>query len=147
MKTAEIKALPGHGSKCPKCGVGTMMTRMVSQGEKAGTVFLGCNNWRPNDETSCGHTIWPEAASPVAEAKPTTKASRGRKCPKCHTGQLKERTIKNGENAGKSFHSCDNWRPNDDSSCDYKEWPKLPAPAYKYKPKPAPRYRPPRPRF
>ncbi|WP_395517724.1 topoisomerase DNA-binding C4 zinc finger domain-containing protein [Pseudorhizobium flavum] len=146
MKTAQINPAPGHGTKCLKCGVGKMVTRIVSKGDKAGMVFLGCNNWRPNDETSCRHTIWPAAAAPAAE-KQTPKTSRGRKCPKCQTGSLRERQIKKGDNEGKTFWSCDNWRPNDDTSCDYKEWPKLPAPAYKYKPKPAPRYRPPRPRF
>lgn len=125
MKSAEIKPASGHGTRCPKCGVGKMETRMVSKGEKAGTVFLGCNNWRPNDETSCCHSVWPEAASSKNEA------SNGRACPKCSVGYMKERQVKKGEKAGTTFYSCSNWRPNDETSCGFAEWPKLPAPEYK----------------
>ncbi len=126
MKTAEIKPAPGHGTLCPKCGAGQLVTRMVSKGEKAGMVFLGCNNWRPNDPNSCGNTIWPTTASSAKD-----DASKGRACPKCGVGSMKERLVKKGEKAGTTFFSCSNWRPNDETSCGHAEWPKLPAPEYK----------------
>lgn len=41
------------GKKCPKCGQGHMVERVIKNGDKKGTKFKGCDNY-PN----CKHTEW-----------------------------------------------------------------------------------------
>jgi len=43
------------GPKCKKCGIGVMVERFS---KKSGKKFLGCNNWRANDPTSCDAVDW-----------------------------------------------------------------------------------------
>lgn len=44
---------PAKGKKCPKCGVGVMITREIKKGPKAGNKFKGCSNY-----PKCTHTEW-----------------------------------------------------------------------------------------
>lgn len=46
-------------------------------------------------------------------------ATDGETCPKCNSGTMVERTVKNGANAGKKFHSCNAY-----PKCNHAVWPK-----------------------
>jgi ssDNA-binding Zn-finger/Zn-ribbon topoisomerase 1 len=87
-----------------------LVTRAISKGDNAGKRFLACNNWRKDDPTSCKHAVWPKADSPSPGSMAAANSNRGTPCPKCGKGNMVERTIKNGANAGKTFFSCTNWR-------------------------------------
>lgn len=121
IKGVSIDPLEGHGSQCPKCGKGIMVTRVLRQGENKGKRYLACNAWNKDDPNSCRHAVWPEADRP--KVKPME--GDGTRCPKCGKGTLRTRVIRKGESKGKTFLSCDNWVKDDpSSSCDYVQWPK-----------------------
>lgn len=50
-----VASLQGHGVTCPKCKVGTMLTREVKAGKAKGKTFLGCSNY-----PTCTHSEWPQ---------------------------------------------------------------------------------------
>src|SRR5690606_30791209 len=62
IKGASIEPLPGHGETCPKCGSGTMVTRMLSKGEHKGKKFLVCDAYDRGNPNSCRHAVWPDSA-------------------------------------------------------------------------------------
>lgn len=114
----EVEPLPGHGKTCPTCGKGKMLTRMIGQGEHKGKRFLACDQWSKDDKNSCKHTEGlPERPQPKAPSE--LMPGDGTKCPKCKKGILRTRQAKSSD---KLFLACDNWRPNDKSSCDYVMW-------------------------
>lgn len=49
------KELAGHGSTCPKCQKGKMVTRQIKTGKMKGKTFLGCSNY-----PICSHSEWPK---------------------------------------------------------------------------------------
>ena len=120
IKGASIEPLEGHGQTCPKCGKGQLLTRVVQKGEQKGKRFLSCNAWKKDDPNSCDYSAWPESG-PRKPVKPME--GDGQQCPKCGKGRLVTRAIGKGDNKGKTFLSCDNWRKGDPMSCDYVKWP------------------------
>lgn len=105
----QVDPMPGHGSTCPTCGKGTLVTRKSA---KSGKRFMSCTNWRKDDPTSCKHVVWDDA--PAADAMD----GDGTKCTKCGLGTMRTRKSK----TGKRFLSCDNWRKDDPKSCDNVVW-------------------------
>lgn len=69
----------------------------------------------PTVSYSKGKTSATKSSSGGGAAKKTT----GKKCPQCKKGNLVTKTIKNGDNAGKTFKGCSNY-----PECKYTEWPK-----------------------
>src|SRR3546814_9831109 len=112
---AEVPPLEGHGKACPKCGKGKLVTRAVSQGKHKGSRFLGCDGRRKDDPASCDYTEWPR---PDIEAV----AGDGEACPTCKKGKLITRQVMKGDNKGRRYLSCDNWRKGDDTSCNHFAW-------------------------
>jgi DNA topoisomerase-3 len=106
-----VKPLPGDGNVCPKCGKGRLRTRVIRQGDKKGERFLSCDAYDASDEGSCRYSEW---AVVVVEPLP----GDGAVCPKCGKGRLKTRLSK----AKDRYLSCDNWRKDDPSACDYFDW-------------------------
>lgn len=49
------KELAGHGTTCPKCQKGKMVTRQIKTGKMKGKTFLGCSNY-----PACSHSEWPK---------------------------------------------------------------------------------------
>lgn len=113
-----IEPLPGHGSECPNCGKGALVTRMIAKGERKGQRFLACNAWRRDDPDSCSHAVWPDDRT---EVKPLE--GHGAPCEKCGKGKMVTREIRKGDNKGKKFLACDNWRRDDPDSCTNRVWP------------------------
>lgn len=113
----EVRPIEGHGDTCPKCGKGKLITKMIMSGNHQGKKYLSCDNWRKDDPAACDYRAWPQ---PKIEPLP----EHGQACPKCGKGKLVTRQIARGEQKGKRFVSCDNWRKDDPSACDYTAWPK-----------------------
>ncbi len=109
-----VEPLPDHGSACPKCGKGKMMTKMVRAGEHKGKRFLSCDNYRKDDPTSCGHSAWPQV-------KVDPLPGDGDACPACGKGHM--RTRKSAK-TGDRFLSCDAYKKDDPASCRHAEWPR-----------------------
>jgi len=83
------------GDLCPECGQ-PLVIRRGRRGK-----FIGCSGW-----PKCRYT----APLPVP----------GVTCPECGGAVVERRTRK-----GRRFYGCINWRPDDDTSCQWKSW-KLP---------------------
>lgn len=113
----EVRPIEGHGEACPKCKKGKLLTKMIMSGNHQGKKYLSCDNWRKGDESSCDYRAWPQ---PKIEPLP----EHGQACPKCNKGKLVTRQIARGDSKGKRFVSCDNWRKDDPTACDYTAWPK-----------------------
>ena len=94
-KGKPIKALPGDGSKCEKCGEGIMRTLVAKQGPNAGKTFLVCGR------AECRHI-------PRKEIPPLP--GDGNPCPAClaagRNGTLRTLIASKGPNAGKTFLVC-----------------------------------------
>jgi len=112
----KIDPMPGEGQSCPKCGSGTMVTRMSRNGSR----FLSCSNWRKDDPNSCNHVVWDDA-KPKVDPMP----GDGQPCGKCGKGVMRTRATKDG----RRFLSCDNWRRDDPSSCNNVVWDNSSPPA------------------
>lgn len=112
----KVKPLEGDGQDCPKCGKGKLVTREITRGEHKGKRFLSCDNWKKDDPSSCSYSVFPQ---PKVEKLP----GDGDVCPKCGKGKMVTRMIGQGENKGKRFLSCDNWRKDDPSSCSNRVFP------------------------
>lgn len=121
IKGASIEPLEGHGEVCPSCGVGKMVTRMVSRGDHKGKKFLFCNAYDRDNPDSCKHSIWPN--SPRKEVKPIE--GHGEVCPQCNKGKLVTREVLKGAHKGKKFLSCDAWSKDNPNSCNYSRWPQV----------------------
>jgi len=109
-----VEPLPGTGEICPKCGKGRMRTVVGKKGDLKGKRYMRCDNWRPNDDSSCNHVVWPERSRPKVDPMP----GDGTSCPQCGKGTLVTRLTK----TGKRFLSCNNWRKDDSSSCNHVVW-------------------------
>jgi len=105
----KVDPMPGDGSTCPKCGKGTLATRL----SKSGNRFMSCTNWKQGDPASCDHVVWDDS-KPKANAMP----GDGQTCTKCGKGTMRTRVSKEG----KRRLSCDNWRKDDPTSCDNVVW-------------------------
>lgn len=101
-----VPPIEGHGTKCPKCGSGELLTRMIQKGEHKGKKYLSCTR-RPD----CDYIQWP---------KPNIKPieGHGETCPTCKQGKLVTREIMKGDNKGKKFLSCDRY-----PECKHSQWP------------------------
>lgn len=108
-KKPAVKAMPGDGETCPKCGQGRMVTRMSKTGKR----FLSCNAWKKDDPNSCNNVVWDNDSSNVSKMP-----GDGQQCSKCGKGVMRTRTSK----AGKRFLSCDNWKKDDPNSCNNVVW-------------------------
>jgi len=107
IKGASIATLPGHGTACPACGQGTLITRQINKGEHKGKKFLSCDRY-----PDCKHVVWEQK-----EVKPIE--GHGAACPACAKGQLLTKEIQKGEHKGKKFLSCSNY-----PECRHAQWPK-----------------------
>jgi DNA topoisomerase-3 len=82
----KIDPISGHGEKCTKCGVGTMLTREVRKGDHKGKKFLSCDQYRA---TGCSNSIWPKPKIKPADG-------HGEDCPECSDGKMETRKSKKG---------------------------------------------------
>lgn len=82
----KIDPIEGHGTKCPKCGEGTLQTRQVQAGEHKGKKFLSCDQYRVS---GCKYSAWPRPAVKPIEG-------HGKQCPKCQKGKMETRKSKKG---------------------------------------------------
>ena len=94
IATETIEELPGHGSECPQCKKGKMITRVARKGPSKGKRFLCC------EDRDCGY-IHREP-----KEKPKPLPGHGETCPKCEKGTLVTRMARKGPSKGKSFLSC-----------------------------------------
>jgi DNA topoisomerase-3 len=53
-QSMSVKPLSGHGTACPVCKSGQLMTRLIKQGSSKGKTFLGCSNY-----PTCKHSVFP----------------------------------------------------------------------------------------
>lgn len=105
--------LDGHGTTCPKCGQGVLLTREIGRGEHKGKKFLSCSHY-PN----CDHREWPKKVIAPLEG-------HGRPCPKCGQGVMETREFtKDGKTA--RFLSCSRYR----DGCKHAERPVPPLPGH-----------------
>lgn len=120
------KLLDGDGKTCPECGIGTMRTRKA---RKTGKTFLGCDNWRKDDDSSCTHSEWPDDGSSSGSGGSGSRRTRssggvsshpkeGTECPQCGNGKLK---LRHSKKNGTPFLSCDSWKPGAADNCGYIE--------------------------
>ncbi|HEB93146.1 MAG TPA: DNA topoisomerase III [Gammaproteobacteria bacterium] len=105
-------AASGAGAPCPACGK-PLVVRKGRNGP-----FLGCSGY-----PGCRHTQAVDGAAragrkPAGSPRPAAKPGAGKPCPDCGTGQLVQRTVKNGGNAGKPFIGCTNF-----PDCRHFAWP------------------------
>jgi len=96
----KVAPIEGHGTPCPKCSSGKMITKEIFKGEHKGKKFLSCDQY-----PTCKTVQWPQ---------PKAIAGHGKPCPKCSDGKLQTRKSK----AGKSFLGCNNY-----PKCDGVEFP------------------------
>lgn len=120
IKGVSVEPLEGHGQTCPQCGKGRLLTRVVQKGDNKGKRFLSCDGWKKDDPNSCSYSAWPDSGP--KKAVPAMEGD-GETCPKCGKGKLVTRMIQKGDNKGKTFLSCNNWKKGDPSSCNYVKWP------------------------
>ena len=100
---------PDANHPCPECHK-PMVTRKGSNGP-----FWGCSGY-----PACKHTQpIKEAPTPVRTPSSAKKPGAGQSCPDCDTGQLVQRTVRSGKNAGRPFVGCTNY-----PECRYFAWPK-----------------------
>ena len=109
-----VKPIEGHGTLCAKCGVGTLMTLEVYQGDHKGKRFLRCTN-----RDTCDFRKWE-----APKIKPIE--GHGNRCSVCvkegRMGTLETRMVqKDGPNKGKAFLSCTAY-----PECKHLEWPGVP---------------------
>lgn len=100
-------AIEGHGTTCPKCGKGKMLTRVVQKdGPSKGKSFLGC------DVPECRHSVWPED-------KVEPLAGHGKDCPECKKGKMRTKGLTSNKD-GKKYRLlvCDRA-----PECKHEEWP------------------------
>lgn len=116
-----VPKLPGDGDKCPTCGKGTLVTRMLNSGDHKGRRYLSCTEYRRDDPKACKHVVWEQREQKPVEALP----GDGKPCPTCGKGKLVTRMVsKDGPNKGKRFLACDANVRGDPKSCSFMEWPK-----------------------
>lgn len=122
-----IKPLPGHGTPCPSCGKGTLITRqIVLKKDKSKKIILTCSANDHNDPNSCKYVDWGDGPKVVVEPLP----DHGKTCPKCGKGKMLTRMINKGEHQGKRFLSCDQWSKDNPKSCSHSEGlPERPKPS------------------
>jgi DNA topoisomerase-3 len=127
IKGQTIKPLPGHGTTCPSCGKGTLITRqIILKKDKSKKVILSCTANDQNDPNSCKYVDWGDGPKVVVEPLP----DHGKSCPKCGKGKMLTRMISKGEHQGKRFLSCDQWSKDDPKSCSHSEGlPERPKPS------------------
>jgi len=82
------------GELCPECGE-PLVIRRGRRGK-----FIGCSGW-----PKCRYT----APIPLPDVT----------CPECGAAVVERRTRK-----GRRFYGCINWRPDDDTSCQWTSWKK-----------------------
>ncbi len=115
---ATIKLLEGHGTVCPSCGKGTLMTReVIMKKDKTKKRILVCSANNREDPTSCQYIDW--GNGPKTEIEPLP--DHGKACPKCGKGKMLTRMVGQGEHKGLRFLSCDQWSKDDKNSCNYSE--------------------------
>lgn len=114
----QVQQLPGTGEKCPSCGVGDLVTRVVQSGDHKGKSYLSCDRRNQNDPDACKFAKWPDTDIPKLEG-------HGDTCPKCGNGKLITRMVHKGDHKGKRFLACDAYdSKNPAGSCDYTAWEK-----------------------
>ena len=104
---------------CPDCG--KFLRRR--KGKKG--FFWGCSGYpeckttRPDSRGKPGKTK-PRTTSQSTSPKKASaqQAKTGSPCPQCKSGNLVQRTVKNGKNAGKPFVGCTDY-----PKCNYFSWP------------------------
>lgn len=104
----KIDPVEGHGTPCPKCGEGQMLTRQVTKdGPHKGKKYLGCSRYKEG----CQHTSWPQPKVDPIEG-------HGKDCAVCGKGKMltKEITAKTGKKY--KLLSCNNY-----PECKNSEWP------------------------
>jgi DNA topoisomerase-1 len=82
------------GEMCPECGK-PLLVKLGRYGK-----FIGCSGW-----PDCDYS----APVPLS----------GVSCPECGGPVLEKRSQR-----GRKFYGCGNWRPNDESSCQWASWKK-----------------------
>jgi DNA topoisomerase-1 len=87
------------------CGKGYLQSRKSKQGNH----FWGCSNY-----PECKRTLPDDGGKPgkkqtKTSGSPKVTQAAGEACPTCKGGTLVLRTIKNGQNAGKTFYGCTNF--------------------------------------
>jgi DNA topoisomerase-3 len=90
---------------CPACG---KPMRRISRSKPKKSVFWGCSDY-PN----CKETL-PDNKGKPGIRRDIKKSNQkqlvvGEKCPQCSTGNLLQKTIQSGKNAGKVFVGCSNY--------------------------------------
>lgn len=94
---APVPPAAGDGTVCPKCKVGRLVTKKSAKG----AIYLSCNNWKGKDQPgNCDYFAFPEE-------KIDKIAGDGDLCPTCKKGHMRTKKMFKGDNAGKSFLSCD----------------------------------------
>lgn len=101
---------------CPECHK-PMVTRKGSNGP-----FWGCSGYPTCKHTQPVSGAKKAAGAPVHTPASAQKPGAGQSCPDCDTGQLIQRTVRNGKNTGRSFVGCTNY-----PECRHFAWPKATA--------------------
>ena len=94
----------GETHPCPSCG---KPMRQIRLNKPKKSVFWGCS-----DYPECRTTLPDHRGRPGAAQKKNATRKQlviGKKCPQCSTGNLVQKTLKNGVNAGKPFIGCSNF--------------------------------------
>lgn len=85
--------------------------------DKAPAYSGGGGNYSKSNTSSKSSSSKTSKSTSKSSSSSTT--AKGKACPKCKTGKMQEREIKNGPNAGKKFKGCSNY-----PKCNHTEWPK-----------------------
>jgi DNA topoisomerase-3 len=119
VKGFSIEPLEGHGSECPQCRVG----KLVTQGwpfadEYKGKRFLRCDNYVKDRADNCRYRTNPEG---FKERPPLE--GEGDPCPGCGKGVLKGGIVrKDGPNKGRPFVMCSEVDRTKPDGCQHFEW-------------------------
>lgn len=97
----EVQPLEGHGTACPKCGKGILVTKVAKASRKP---FLACDQ-----HPRCDHAVFPEDPAP-AQLLP----GDGEQCPSCKEGVMRTKMIK-----GSAVLGCSRY-----PDCRHAVWPK-----------------------
>ena len=90
-----VEPIDGHGSACPKCSEGKLVTRLISKGANKGKKFLSCDQFHAK---KCDYAIFPETKKSAPKiAEKDHLEGHNSKCPKCEEGKLITRKSRTGD--------------------------------------------------
>jgi DNA topoisomerase III len=119
VKGFSVEPLEGHGTECPHCRAGHLVTQLWPfDDEYKGRRFLRCDNWVKDRADNCRYKTPPEGYKEREKLE-----GEGNPCPACGKGVLKGGVVrKEGPNKGRPFLMCSEVDREKPDSCQHFEW-------------------------